>query len=512
MSEYGEKFPDVSLEASFEGTGAVFDHFVHNVAQISTVEEYRKRRNLITKKLENLYQDHELAGESMLIGIEDCETAIVDHSTGAQIPLYGSATGYVHKFYPARTVLGLDAITEDKPVTDDIATVGDAGSSWRNPYNLIDVSLGIRLRPIFVPVGFNPETTFIDVPANQITHLEKLEDRHDFLLEEQIFDAKCRRALVEERGTDVDKQRDTEEVSYITARQFEESDFVGTAVALRFHPGATYFATDDLSCVRDHYRVGGAHDDIDIDNGIIDDESPLFAKVRNFDWLWDESDSHESAIPMLMAVVELTDVQDILAYGANTISVAVGDIRFGHSFNKASRITNAVDIFKYELQLFEDACDAIYSEKLDFHREIEALGSLVGALNQTDSGNIFRDTVFQTIGSTVALKVERDCEFIGQTIEVEVKHERAIAVQSGHELIGKILGYAIDHATLVSGEEVESDSTVQNMDPEHHSEISIVCVIDVSADRYYDALGINRVYLPLEYVPYGEFLYTPSFN
>lgn len=164
-----------------------FASFLH-AAEIDTVFDYRWAKDAVREKLLELRRSSLLTGQ------------VVEVEVGEGSRLVNYANHETSTFEEERIVIGtFEGFYTEKTVTRDIVSIKaalpfiddeDLDKMDRMPLHekdLVDVQLGIRLKPIIPIPGTDPEKTFIEVPLSEFEGIRFPELDHPLMEEKTVM-------------------------------------------------------------------------------------------------------------------------------------------------------------------------------------------------------------------------------------------------------------------------------------------------------------------------------------
>lgn len=467
--------PDDSRVVRFDDVQSQLTQFVVD-AEVDTVFDYQAGgKRLIRNKLSGLLEKHPFANNPLCIAPVADVSRTIDFSTGQEEIHRGPILGYLAKFYPVADVANLAEMT-----AADFETGGDSLTDpWLFPHNPVSIHLGLRMRPLFVPNGYNPEHTYIEVPVSQIKTAFEVLPEHPLQIEQEIFNYESQRLL----GLDVPAETYEKLLNGIVQTQTEECQFANCEVCMELLPNSTVFAAPDLRDV----RVCVANGDI-ANLPLVELPNSGFKKMRikGFDWLWTglESVWSSNATTDLYAVVELLEADDVHTAGMSTVCIPVDAFRFGVYQEHRSRITQPTNVFAYEHMIFEQSIGHFAAQQHAVAQEQaeDAVNSVLKMLN-TMSGMFPHQKVdpaeSRTLSATVCINLTED-----STVDA-IDYD------------GEEIGLDIPEEQDVEGV-VQMFQAVQTEDEDGTVFVELVVNLNVTQDRYMRVRGIQSVRVPVE--------------
>jgi hypothetical protein len=161
------------------------------ICEVDTVFDYRWTRPQLKEHLRNMTDtDTFLRGQYLDIDVEATETAsvcLIDYSTHTtkhvdDEELSGIFTGFAIQKHVSRSLESIDNLSP--------YTCGDEEKLKRMPLDPKDdvtLDLVMRLRPLVIPEGYNPETTYFEVPVSTIEEVKFANQDHPFVADMFLF-------------------------------------------------------------------------------------------------------------------------------------------------------------------------------------------------------------------------------------------------------------------------------------------------------------------------------------
>lgn len=489
MTYSHEEYPEAEgsdefLVARMHEHANLFDTYVRQLVGVQTVDDYRYHRKDLKKQAKDLYSFYELAGEPVALTIADEEAAsLVDYSTNHRFLAGGDVAGYVAGYYVAATPIGVDDLMKGVESVEDLEQTRSnvsTDSVWRNSHNPIQLELGMRLRPIIMPFGCDDDQTYIEVPLKKIEAVYEMNENHPLITELTIFEWQTAMALRQSTGGSLSKDVQAERVTQVTKWMSETTPLKEYRMDLALYNGSHYLRGSSFASAQASIN-NEESDEVAEVYVTTEQNAPIEAYLLGFDWLLsgDESDDDEEIVPVLYALLELTDENDVARFGDTTIALAAEDIRFGvcypvglHPHNQ----TKSKNIFQHEAKLFDQVTE--YFENIEDdsvrHKEVRDFLQLI---NNPSSGG-------KLLESHVALRLDFDRMIGARLIDDNSSFIEPVLLPEWYECVGVVKEFVVRDISEIGEQPM----------------LEMLAVLNVEDDRYFNATGVQYIEVPLQAV------------
>lgn len=488
-----EEFGDPHHIAVIHSHATAFDSFVKEVAEVDTVLDYRLYKEGLREYTKKLFDQQELAGEPVVLQLQQGKKAhMVDYGTNEREETEEWVMGYVSSYYIKAEAIDPHGLFSDIQFLEDLdASSGNqAQTAWQDEANPVQIELGLRLTPI-LGASSHDKPVYVEVPVKHIQKMAEVqEDGHPLQVEDAIFRRHVATIQQQVADTPPTKEEQTANIEELIEWMNNSTSLKDYFMELSFRDGSYYMQGDELGALREFFAEEDAEDQpTSVVGTIIRHGRSVEAILQEFDWMWGVGDDEYDAEPILCAVLELTDENDIVQFGSDKISVPLDGIRFGichpnhtQPYNRSGHI----GALQYENQLFQSV--------------LAHIKDLRGEQEKTDAEEEFLEFVSdpnksRVIGSCIAFCLNGNYQIGFGSSEDVNEDDASLLIPSWYRCTGEVSEFYIRYP-----------QDAQDYQPE------LVCTVEVSRDRYLATMGVRHIRVPLSYVGESEFVSGYHFN